>query len=249
MALTKEQYESLPDFAQSDYELHGDGYRPKAEGKVDALKGSLNDLDGKFKSTEQRLNEIEQSKAEEIERAKVEALENAKTKGEKADVIARYEEQMEDLKKRAGETNSQYENRIQELEGVIKTSKKNEVLSSLRSKLEVFEDCHGVFDRIVGSMIDVDPSTGKRVYLGEDGGATSLDDAGFLSQLDKDPAIARLRKASPTGNGGVVTGGNNAGGGASKRFNEYTGAELKDIRAKDPAKYQRLKDEFNAKED
>jgi hypothetical protein len=207
VALTKEQYEELPEFVKSDYEQDGETFRHRSEGKLEALKGRMNDLDGKLKS-------IEEKKAAEIEQAKAEALEQAKTKGEKSEVIKQYEEQMEDLKRRRSETDAQYEERISQLETTIKSSARQGALADLRSKLKVFEDSAPVFDKIVGSMIDVDPATGKRVYLGDDGGATSLDDAGFYAQLDKDPAIARLREAQPSAEGGMANGSNSNRGGA-----------------------------------
>ena len=209
MALTKEQYEQLPEFVKSDYEQDGETYRHRSEGKLEALKGRMNDLDGKLKT-------IEDQKAAEIEQARADALEQARSKGDVSAIEKRYEEQMEDLKRRGSETQAQYEQRISQLETTIKSSARQGALADLRSKLKVFEDSAPVFDKIVGSMIDVDPATGKRVYLGDDGGATSLDDAGFYAQLDKDPAIARLREAQPSAEGGMANGSNSNRGGAAR---------------------------------
>lgn len=49
-----------------------------------------------------------------------------------------------------------------------------------------------------------------------------------------------------TGTKGSGSGAAGQGGGAvTKKFNEMSGAELKDLRAKDPATYQRLSDEYH----
>jgi hypothetical protein len=112
------------------------------------------------------------------------------------------------------QTQQQQADRIKELETGISTSQRKTYLSDLRAKLKVFEELNPVFDNYVGSRVEVDPITGKRTFLEQGGGATSLDDEGFISELMKDPAISRLRQGSPTGSGGVAEGNTNGGGAA-----------------------------------
>lgn len=70
--------------------------------------------------------------------------------------------------------------------------------------------------------------------------AATLDE--LKAEFASDPAFAPLIVGSKASGSGAA--GAKPGGGAVKRFNEYTGAELAAIRKSDPAKYDRLKSEF-----
>lgn len=244
MALTAEQFEQLPDFVKADYEQAGDGYQPKAEGKATALKASLDALDGKYKTAAQQIEEIKAGQQAAIEAAKAEALEQARSKGDVAAIEKRYQEQMADLERRSGETVQQLQDRLDKLSGQTKESARKSVLSDVASELKVFDDSRSGFARYVGYRVDIDPETGKETYLDENGGATSLDRAGFMAELAKDPVVNRMRQAT-VNQGGQANGNNGNGGGASKKFNEYTGAELKAIREATPEEYKRLRDEYH----
>jgi hypothetical protein len=80
----------------------------------------------------------------------------------------------------------------------------------------------------------------------EDGGVKIVDGR-TAEQLAAD-----LKKAYPflaDGNpatGGGASGSGSTSGGAAKKFNEYTGQELAQIRKTDPAQYDRLKSDFYA---
>jgi tetratricopeptide (TPR) repeat protein len=217
--LNKEQFESLPEFVKGDYEQAGDVYRPVAEGKLSALKGSLNDLDAKYKQANTRIEEIEKGKAAEIERAKEEALKTARNKGDVDAIEKRYQEQMADLEKRNGETLKQYEDRIAKLSGSIKTKERSLLVGNIAQELKVFDESKKLFSKLIEGRIDVDPETGKVTYLDENGGATSLDAAGFVAELAKDSAYDRLRQAAVS-NGGQANGNNGSGGGASGKVNQ-----------------------------
>lgn len=241
--LTEEQFGQLPDFVKGDYEKSGDVYRPVAEGKLSALKSSMNDLDAKFKTANSRIEEIERSKAAEIEAAKEEALKAARSKGDVAAIEKRYQEQMADLEKRSGETLKQYEERIEKMAGAIKAKERSLLIGAIAKELKIFEDSEKAFSKLVSDRIDVDPETGKITFLDENGGATSLDKAGFIAELAKDSAYDRMRQAEAN-RGGVANGNNGTGGGASKKFDEYSADELKEIRAKNPSEYDRLLKEY-----
>ena len=245
--LTQEQFEQLPDFIRGDYEKAGEVYRPVAEGKLSALKGSLNDLDSKYKQANSRIEEIERSKAQEIENAKAEALKTARSKGDVETIEKRYQEQMADLEKRNGETMKQFEERIAKMSGAIKTKERSLIVGDIAKELKVFDDSGKLFSKMIQDRIDVDPETGKITFLDENGGATSLDKAGFIAELAKDSAYDRLRQAN-VATGGNANGNNGTGGGAAKKFTDYTGAELKALRATRPAEYERLLNEHKGTE-
>lgn len=214
--LSKEQFDTLPDFVRDDYEQSGDLYVPKLAGKVASLKDSLNSLDGKYKTTEQQLKQLTDSQKEAIEEAKRQALEGAKSKGDVSAVEKRYQEMLEDSQKRAGETLAERDIRIAKMADTIKGTKRNEILANARAKLKVFDDSKKAFDKLVSGMIDIDPETGKEIYLDENGSATSLDNAGFLAMLEKDQAFSRMREGVPPSTGGMANGSNSNGGGASR---------------------------------
>ena len=205
--LSEEQFGQLPDFVKGDYEKAGEVYRPVAEGKLSALKGSLNDLDGKFKQTEGQLKELLAKKEEDRTKAEQAALERLKKEGKVDEILADYE-------RRSSETKTQYEARIEKLSNSIKSDKRNLAINDFASKLDVLDKSKKLFAKLIESRIDIDPETGKRTYLDENGGATSLDDAGFLAELEKDEAYHPLRKAN-VNRGGDANGSGN-GGGASQ---------------------------------
>lgn len=216
--LTEDQYGQLPDFVKSDYEKSGDVYRPVAEGKLSELKGKMNDLDVKFKTANSRIEEIERTKAQEIELAKEEALKTARSKGDVAAIEKRYQEQMADLEKRSGETVKQYQDRIEKMAGTIKAKERSLVVGDIAKELKIFDDSEKAFSKLIADRIDVDPETGKVTFLDENGGATSLDKAGFVAELAKDSAYDRMRQAE-SNRGGVATGNNGTRDGVSNKAN------------------------------
>lgn len=214
--LTQEQFESVPDFLQGDYEKVGDVYQHKSEIEFSSAKASfkqkMDDIGGKLNTANGELESFKSTQAQAIEDAKRQALEQARTKGEVTDVERIYEEKIQDLTSRMNEKLESERSQKETLLNQSKQSKREALLADARSKLKVFDESAKIFDKVVGSMIDVDPITGKETFLSEDGSATSLDRAGFYDQLEKDPAFARMRKAEVTSTGGMANGNNGAGG-------------------------------------
>lgn len=240
MALTKEQFDQLPDFVKGDYEQEGDSFRPVAEGKLTVLKGKMNELDGKFKTTDSQLKEILAKHEDDRTKSEQAALERLKKEGKIDEILADHE-------RRANESKAQYEARIEKMANSIKTKERSLVVGEVAKELKVFDDSGKLFSKMIQDRIDVDPETGKITFLDEAGGATSLDKAGFIAELAKDAAYDRLRQASVS-TGGHANGSNSTGGGAAKKFTDYTGAELKAIRATKPAEYERLLNEHKGTE-
>lgn len=248
--LTKEDYEALPEKARAGFALDEQSgeYVPVKDAK---LKQTLDELDGKFKTAEQRskdleekLNGFEQSKKDEIEQARAEALEKARTNGDVKAIEERYQQQLADSKKRSEETESQYKQRLEALEKQIKADKRNSIVADLSAEL-AHDKAHKAFRALVGSRIDVDPSTGQAIFLDENGSATSLDLAGFKAEIERDDAYAPLLKSGVVTSGGGQAKGSGSGGAVKKKFNEMNGAELAELRKSNPAEYQRLKTEYS----
>lgn len=225
--LTQEQFDQVPEFLQGDYERVGEGYQHKSEGKVGALKTSLDALDGKFKGVEAQLREAGDNQIAAIEKAKSEALEAAKTSGDVAEVEKKFTEMMADLEARKNGEMDALRGENEALSNTNKNSKRQSVLADLRSKLGVFDDSHKHFDALVGPQIDIDAKTGAITYLDDAGSATSLDDAGFLSTLKDDSAFGRMRKAEASGSGGFANGNSNTGGGAPTKSQAAEAAKSK----------------------
>ena len=146
--LTAEQFGQLPDFVKGDYEQAGDVYRPVAEGKLSALKGSLNDLDSKYKQANSRIEEIERGKAQEIENAKAEALKTARSKGDVDAIEKRYQEQMADLEKRNGETLKQYEERLKVRDERFVSSERKSIVGDIAKELKILDKSEKLFSKL-----------------------------------------------------------------------------------------------------
>jgi len=162
--LTKEQYEDLPDYAKEAFVQDGEEYVPVKDAK---LKQTLDDLDGKYKSADQRakeleerLNGYEEDKKKEIEQARAEALEKARTNGDVKAIEERYQQQLADMKKRSEESEHQYKERLETLEKQIKADKRNSIVSDLSAEL-AHDKAHKAFKALISSRIDIDPH--KRV--------------------------------------------------------------------------------------
>jgi hypothetical protein len=222
--LTVEQFEQLPEFVRGDYEKSGEVYIPVAEGKMRAMKGTLNDLDSKYKQANSRIEEIERTKAQEIESAKTEALKKARSNGDVEAIEKRYQEQMADLERRNGETLKQYEDRLKARDTRYIATERKSIIGAIAKELKVFDDSMKLFEKMIEDRISIDPETEKRVFLDEAGGATSLDVSGLIAELAKDPAFDRLRN-KPVATGGLVNGNNGNGGGADNHAANEKAAE------------------------
>ena len=217
--LTAEQFEQVPEFLHGDYEkVEVDGaevYRHVGEIKTAKLKGSLDDLDKKYKQEtgelSERLNKFESEQQEKIEQAKKEALEKAKTSGDVEAIERRYQEQMADLEKR---TEERVRNEVtKEFTQKTAAGKAVSIAAEIAADQAVDADARETLKELLERRVKVDPETGKEIYHGDDGSALSLDRAGFIEQvIKKSPRYARLIKS------GVVTKSpgnvNGPGGGA-----------------------------------
>ena len=202
--LTKEQFDGLPDFIKGDYEADGEKYVPVAEKKVKSLKESLNGLDTKLKS-------FEQQQTEAIKRARDEALEEARTKGDVKEIEKRYQEQMADLKQRSfeeGKAQASKEFSMQRAQAEASVA-----VADIVTKLRPLDGSESMLKLIVQSRQKIGED-GKVYYTNADGGASVLDAAGLMAELQNDAAVKRLIQGQqPTKGGGLANGG--SGGGAS----------------------------------
>jgi hypothetical protein len=218
MPLTQEQFEQLPDYAKPDYTQHEDSYIPVAELKSGKLKASLDNLDAKFKASEQQ-------KAQEIEAARSKALEEARSKGDVARIEKEYEERMLDLEKKTAE-------RVRaEVEQELTAKQATQQAAALADKIGLTlgidsEDGETIAD-LIRHRVKIEPSTGKEIYYGADGSALSVDRAGFEAELKKEARFKRLIKADVTTRGGGMAQGSTGHGGSAPDTNAKAEAAKK----------------------
>ena len=245
--ITKEQFEQLPEFLKPEYEADGEEYQPRAEGKLNALKVRMDALDAKYQAAQQKITDGEAAQAAAIEAARAEALEQARSKGDVSAVEKRYQEQMADLERRTSEVTAALQAKLDTMANNTKTQGRAALVADVATQLRVFDDSRKQFSKLISDRIDIDPETGKAIFLNEDGGASSLDKAGFIAELAKDPSYNRLRQAEA--NQGGSAGGNNgsSSGGALKKWEQHTAAELAAIRKENPSEYDRLKNDRDAR--
>lgn len=90
----------------------------------------------------------------------------------------------------------------------------------------------------------------QRLGYSEDGAIRVLDESGGLTVSPVEELVTQIKGRFPflvdgsQASGGGASG--SGGGGATKKFGEMTGAELAELRQKDPQTYQRLRDEHYA---
>lgn len=206
--INAEQFGQLPEFLKGDYEQNGEVYRHRSEGKLAAVKATADSLDQKARGYEQRLRDIEAKSEEDRTKAEQAALDKLKKEGKVDEILA-------DAERRHGESQKQFEARIEKLSNQIKTDQRNLEINSIAAKLEVFDDSKALFAKLIKDRIDIDPETGKKTFLDENGGATSMSQDEFIATLEKDAAYNRMRKANVNSGGnanGNNSNSNDAGG-------------------------------------
>lgn len=166
---------------------------------------------------ETQMSEAEKRAQERIEEAKRKALEDARSKGDVEAIEKRYQEQMADLEKRTEErTRKAVETEFKSKEA---KQKQASLAKELGLQYGVDKDAADTIRELLEKRIQIDAETGKEIYLDENGGATSLDRAGFEKEFFNSPRVIRLVKADVATSGGGMANGNNGAGGASSGGN------------------------------
>lgn len=234
------------DFVESEFEGKKGFQHKSTIAMLNAMKHAK-DEKATYKSQldemNERLSAFEQAKADEIEAARAEALEKAKAAGDTSVL----EQQMADLEKRKNDELEALKAQMEEMQNGIKTEKKNAFLSEFVSEMSV-KGGEKALKMLLSNMVDVDPATGKRIYLDENGSATSLDDNGFKAEIEKNPVFAPLLKSRIVTQGGGNVNGSGSGASMNRKFNEYSSSELVALKKQEPATYDRLKNEFYGKQ-
>ena len=225
MALTKEDYETLPESAKGDYELSGDEYVTIDSLKVGSLKSSLNNLDAKIK-------ESEKAKAEEILQAREEALEEAKAKNNVDDILRIEREKLAD---EAGRIEAEREG-LTGIKQQLANDKLDNVINSLcGSVLDKFKPA---FKSIIKAYIDVNIDTREVTFLNEDGSASSLNEASFVKELADRPTFAPFMRGKTPTDGSGLANGSSGGSIATKAPKDMTTKERIEFKQRDPVAFR-----------
>ncbi len=221
--ITAEAFESLEENQQALYEKRGDGYRLQVEGidPADELKEALRKEREERAEAKRKLQEYE-TESEKRERERLEK-----------------NQEWEALTKTEKERADKLERELGDMRDTIANEKRNASALSVVSELTRDTARARLLQKEAMQFI-THTSDGIKIN-GPDGDAW---DAKKLSEYLKEqyPFLVDGSGAS----GGGATGGHKSGG-AVKKFNEYTGAELSEIRNTDPATYDRLKTEYHGK--
>jgi len=203
-----EKLDEVPEIWRDKFvEVEVDGKKGYQDKDSLELKQLAFNVKEENKTIKGRLTEFEKQQAEKLAEAERKAFEKLKAEGKTDEIIA-------DLERRNGETVKQFQDRIERLTNSIKTEKRSAIVADLASELAT-DSGSKAFKRLVASRIDVDPETGKITFLNDDGGASSLDLAGFKAELLKDDSFAPLLKSGVVTKGGGNAQGSNGQGGAN----------------------------------
>lgn len=220
-----ESLDKLPEDLRGDFvesEFNGvKGFQHKdTVALANSLKNAKAERDQyRTKATEyeSQMSEAEKRAQERIEEAKRKALEDARSKGDVEAIEKRYQEQMADLEKRTEDrTRKEVE---KEFKGKEAAQRQKSLARELGLKYGVDNHSADTISELLERRIQVDAETGKEIYLDENGGATSLDRAGFEKEFFSSPRVIRLVKADVATYGGGMANGNNGAGGASSGGN------------------------------
>lgn len=188
---------------------------------VQKLQSKVDEVLGEKKTATQKAREAEQA----AEAARLEALEKS---GSLEEIKTAYEQRL-----------AQEQEAFSGQLGQVKSFAKGQTVSGV---LSIFDDKYrDLVKPHIDSKIDLVEENGKLtpIILDDDGkpSATSLQE--FTQGLANNESFAPLLKGSQARGVGPVN--TSSGGASGKSFNEMNGAELKELREKDPARYDALK--------
>ena len=188
--------------------------------ETSGLKAKVDELLGESKSAKQKARELEEAQAA-IEEAR------AKEKGEFKELYEREQKAKAEL----AEKYDSFAKRIQQKEVEAAALSLASELTRDTKRAELLRKEISQFARYTDDGVKFEM------------GGVEVDRAKVLAHItDNYPFLVDGSGAT----GGGATGGNKSGG-AVKKFNEYTGAELSQLRQSNPTEYERLRREFHGR--
>jgi len=209
--ITQEEYDAASVTVQGLFEKQGEIYVTKDSLKTAALKNSLNGAFAERDDIKGQLTAREAAEAELIATAKEEAYQDALAKNDTAQATKLLQEKLDDAERRAGETAIKYKERL----GAIAKDKESVIISEL--SLLGTDKGKLALARLLKDYVQIDPETGNETYLNDDGSASSLNKAQFISSMKENELFKPLLKAGVTTLGGGQSNGSLGVGGTGDR--------------------------------
>lgn len=227
--------DGLDEGARAFYEEKDGKFQLKVEGipqgeDVSGLKAKIDELLSEKKTEAEKRKQAE-------ENARKAAEEAARKNG---DVEALENSWREKLTKREQELLSERES----LASQIKELTVGRAATDLAAELAVQGSAKALLPHLQARLsMDIRDGKPTVVVLDANGKPSAATLEELKAEFVNDPAFAPLIVGSKASGSGAS--GAKPGGGAAKKFDEYTGAELSAIRKSDPALYERLKNEYH----
>lgn len=213
-----EKLDDVPEKFRGDYIEVKEGDKVVFRNKAFiALKEVNERLKGKTTTLEEKATAYDKLQAEvEAKRVKDEAdrVKGLHDKSDYKSLLEELQQKYTDLEKRSGETQKQYDERVGNLQTKISSKAVESTISDLAELAT--DDGKKSFKRLVKDRIKYDPETEKYTFLDEDGGATSLDLAGFKREIENSDMYAPLLKAKVS-TGGFGRNATKGAGGADQK--------------------------------
>lgn len=222
--ISADDFEALDESQQGLYSKHGDGYRLQVEGidPADELKEALRKEREERAEAKRRLQEHE-TEAQQRERERLEK-----------------QQEWEQLSKTERERADKLERDLQEMRDQIANEKRSSTAASVAADLTRDTARAKLLQKEAAQFITYTPEGVK--INGPDG------DAWDSKQLAEHLKTTYPFLVDGSGSSGGGAAGQQPNGGAvTKKFHEYTSAELKAIKDDDPAAYDRLRREYHGK--
>lgn len=226
--------EEVPEEFRADYvESEFEGKKGFQHKGVVSLANALNTTKADKDRIKEKFDKYEADELSRIEemtkKAEAEALEKAKSSGEWSQMEEILNQKISDADKRALEAEQKVAKRLADI------AKKQEqvIASSIAAKYSI-DGASAALERLISPYVSIDPESGEKTYLDDEGNATSLDDKGFVAELyTKAMFKPLLAGITPT------TGGGNAKGSKGskatlKPLKEMTEAERLEFKQRDP---------------
>jgi len=240
--ITTDEFDKLDESKKSLYGQSDEGYALQVDGLEDT--GALK----RAKDHEKELRKEAERQAKEFQeqinsmQTKLESIETEKLKGsgDIDAIMASAKKAKEDADARIKQMEDEFKQKEQALVEQSRQSFLNGKVKELASELA--KDGHAdVITPHLSAKLGVidDNGNNKLVVMGEDGKPSHLTLDDFKSEFMSNTAFAPvLRGSQATGSGAT---GSNEGGGTAKQFNDYTSAELVELRRSNPQAYDQLK--------
>lgn len=235
LTVNKDDYNSLDESIKSFYSESDDGYKLKVDGVEDT--GALK----RAKDHEKEQRKAIEKEAQEL-RDKLTAIEQEKLKGsgDIDAILASADKAKEDAEARIKAIEDEYRQKEETLFKQNRESFKNAQIKELAVGLakEGHSDALVPYLKSKFDVID-DNGSNKLVVLGEDGKPSHLTIDNFKDEFKSNTAFAPLLKGSQATGSGAKGGVD--GGGTTKKFTDYTSAELVQLHRENPEAYNQLK--------